>query len=368
MISLPGLTTDRAVLIDDTVDKLLKTAVVAAGVSGGKDSCALGLALPSFLDSVGHQGSRLLIHSDLGSVEWQDSLPTCERLAKAIGWELVVVKRKAGGMLERWRSRWKSSVDRYVNLECVKLILPWSTPSMRFCTAELKRDVICSYLRKRFPGQAILSASGIRRDESAKRKKSPTSSPQLKLFAKRAGTQGYDWHPLLSWTEEDVFSFLREKRFPLHEAYEKYGNTRVSCAYCIMSSAHDLLASTTCPSNQQVYRDMVDLEIESSFAFQESSWLGDVAPQLLSQKQRSLLSQAKRYAEAREDWESAIPPHLLYSQGWPTCLPTRAEAASLGRIRSQIGTLLRLPVQYTTAPSIIARYQELIDKRKQKES
>lgn len=120
------------------VDALLSAnAVVAVGVSGGKDSVAVALAVARHLDRIGHTGPRLLIHSDLGRVEWKDSLPACERLAAHMGWELVTVRRAAGDMLARWQGRWAANVRRYAELECVKLILPWSTPSMRFCTSKL---------------------------------------------------------------------------------------------------------------------------------------------------------------------------------------------------------------------------------------
>lgn len=363
MIPLRGVTTDRVILSDDIVDRILPNAVVAMGVSGGKDSCALALALNDWLDTHGHNGKRLLIHSDLGSVEWKDSLPTCERLAKATGLELVVVQRKAGGMMERWRSRWDNCVHRYCNLECVKLILPWSTPAMRFCTAELKRDVICSYLRKRFVGRKILSCSGIRRDESKNREKSPVISAQPKLVVKTKQTIGYDWNPMLSWTHDDVFNYLDEKRFPLHEAYTKYGMSRVSCAFCIMSSAGDLLASTSCDGNVAIYRTMVDLEIESAFSFQGSTWLGDVAPHLLSPSQAEALKNAKKVAHAREAIESTIPDHLLYSKGWPTCIPTHDESVLLATIRRQVSSIQSLPAKYLTASDVHDRYAELYNKK-----
>jgi hypothetical protein len=129
------------------IDRLLAAdSPVALGVSGGKDSCAMAFALTAHLDAISHRGPRLLIHADLGRTEWKDSLPTCERLAQATGLELVVVRRKAGDMLARWQGRWANNVERYATLSCVKLILPWSTPSMRFCTSELKMDVICADL------------------------------------------------------------------------------------------------------------------------------------------------------------------------------------------------------------------------------
>jgi len=106
-------------------------APVFLGVSGGRDSQALALRVSEHLDAVGHAGPRLLIHSDLGRVEWRDSLPVCQRLAERLGLEHVVVRRQAGGLLDRWRSRWAGNVRRYAALECVKLILPWSTPAQR---------------------------------------------------------------------------------------------------------------------------------------------------------------------------------------------------------------------------------------------
>ena len=100
-------------------------APVFIGVSGGKDSQALAYRLGDHLDNRGHAGPRLLIHSDLGRVEWRQSLTVCERLAARLGVELVVVRRQAGDMMDRWLSRWEANVARYANLAYVKLILPW---------------------------------------------------------------------------------------------------------------------------------------------------------------------------------------------------------------------------------------------------
>ena len=278
-------------------------SAVAVGVSGGKDSCAVAIAMAKYLEDSDYQGPRVLVHSDLGRVEWKDSLPTCERLAKHIGWELVVVRRKAGDMMDRWLKRWSNNVERYTNLECVKLILPWSTPSMRFCTAELKRDVICRELVTRFPGKTILSVSGIRRDESANRKKAPLLSIQPKMSSMKYLTTGFDWNPILEWRLQDVLNYCKDNNFPLHEAYEKYGSSRVSCAYCIMSKADDLIAATSCPDNHEIYREMVDLEIRSTFSFQGGKWLADVAPHLIQDKQINLM-RAKRNAALREEAEA----------------------------------------------------------------
>ena len=339
-------------------------AVCALGVSGGKDSQAMAIRLAEYLDQIGHQGPRVLIHSDLGVVEWKDSLPVCERLAKRLGWDLIVLRRSAGDMMDRWEARWASSLERYSTLSCVKIILPWSTPGMRFCTSELKTDLICRELTKRYPGQKILSATGVRHDESASRAKMPIASPQPKLSAR--GCQGMNWNPIAPWSTPSVYDYIALKQEPLHEAYTVYGSTRVSCAFCIMGSAGDLKASASCPDNADIYRRMVRLEIASTFALQGAKWLGDVAPHLLTDEEREGLAQAKRRAELRVQAESRLPAHLLYTSGWPTCVPTEEEAQLIAEVRLAVADILGISVGFTTAGEVIARYQELITLRQAK--
>lgn len=335
-------------------------APIAIGVSGGKDSDVAAFETQAYLKEVGHAGPLLLIHSHLGRVEHKDSLPACERLATRLGLELVVVRRMAGDMMDRWLTRWQSNIKRYSLLQCVKVILPWSTASMRFCTSELKTAIICRDLVERYPGQTIVSVTGLRRQESPTRAKAPICSPQLKLSSATFGTTGYNWHPLLSWTREDVLAYHRSHDFPLHEAYTKYGLSRVSCAYCILASLDDLAASATNPENHVLYREMVGLEIMSSFSFQSGRWLGDVAPHVLSAEMLSGLREAKRRATAREQIEARIPTHLLYTKGWPTVMPTHQEAILLSDVRRSIATLLQFPILYSDPDALIARYGELM--------
>ncbi len=344
-------------LIDDLITK---NAPIAIGVSGGKDGDVAAFETKAALERAGHSGPTILMHSHLGRVEHKDSLPSCERLASRLGLELIIVRRKAGDMMDRWLVRWQTNVERYSKLQCVKLILPWSTASMRFCTSELKTAVICRDLVERYPKQTILSVSGIRRQESTARALAPIYAPQSKLTSKTFGTCGYDWHPILSWTLEDVLDYHRIHNIPLHEAYTKYGMSRVSCAYCILAGLADLAASATDPENHDIYREMVDLEVVSSFSFQGTRWLGDVAPQLLSEGQLAGLRGAKRRATLREQVERRIPSHLQYVKGWPTIMPTHQEATILSEVRRSIADIMQLTLLYTEPDSILARYSELM--------
>ena len=127
---------ERGIAVTSEItDHLEKGCPVAFAVSGGKDSSAVAIRGYEYLDDIGHAGPRLLIHSDLGRIEWRESLPSCERLSRRLGMELVVVRRTAGDLIDRWHQRWKNNVSRYLNMDCVRLIMPWSSPALRFCTS-----------------------------------------------------------------------------------------------------------------------------------------------------------------------------------------------------------------------------------------
>lgn len=367
----PRALIDRGIEIDTAIAELLAAdAPVAVGVSGGKDSCAAAIATVEHLRAIGHKGPVVLVHADLGdddprlNVEWADSLPTCERLAAFLGIELIVVKRPAGGMMKRWQSRWANNVDRYAKLRCVKIILPWSTPSMRFCTSELKSAPIASTLVKRFPGRQIVSACGIRREEGNGKSQSPrtnaeTSKPNKRLTNKRLGTSGVDWNPIAAWTEADVFAFCAARGFQMHEGYAM-GMKRISCRFCIMQDESDQRVSASVPENQPVLHTIVQLEAQSTFAFQGSRWLADISPYLLNDSQREAIRLAKARAQWRTAAEDRIPDHLLYTEGWPTVMPTMAEAILLAEVRREIATIMEFQIGYTEPQAILDRYAELM--------
>lgn len=343
-------------------------APVAFSISGGKDGAAAALATIPYLDALGHAGPRLLIHSHLGDlIEWRDSLPSCERLAERLGLPLVVVRRAAGGLIERWEQRWEANIARYASLSCVKVILPWSTPGMRFCTSELKGAVICQDLVNRFPGQAIISVSGIRAEESAQRAQTPVVAPQPRLYRVKAATTGYDWHPIVAYSREQVHELHAALGFPLHEAYSVYGSSRVSCTFCIMSSLSDMQAAVRCPENGAGYRRLVELEARSTFAFHGAYWLGDLAPDLLDADLRERLQRARAAAQRRVAAERRIPKTLEYTKGWPTRVPTLVEAQVLAEVRLEVADLLGLTVDYTSAEQVRDRFAELLAARDARE-
>lgn len=235
---------------------------------------------------------------------------------------------------------------------------------MRFCTSELKTAVIRSELKKSFPQHDIINATGIRRQESANRAKMPVAKHEPQ--SARKGFDAYVWNAIIDWSVEEVFAAIAGRGLQPHEAYTRYGMTRVSCAMCIMSSASDLYQATTCPDNHAIYREMVELEVDSTFAFQSNKWLGDVRPDLLNSEMTDRLEIAKRTSTRRKVLESGIPKHLLYSAGWPTCIPTLQEAELLAEIRVEVAEGIGLNIKCTDGPSIIERYEALWEMKKAK--
>ena len=358
MIDFPVATTPE-------IDMLLsQDAAVAFGVSGGKDSVAGLIATHNHLERIGHKGPRCAVHADLGRVEWAASMGKCEEVAAALGWDFVVVRRGAGDMMDRWQGRWKNNLKRYQDLSCVRLILPWSTPNLRFCTSELKSQVIRSALKKRYPEHNIINGTGVRAEESASRAKSPVAKHDAQLS--RKGYLGYTWNPIHEARLDDVWALIASRGLERHEAYSKYNMTRVSCCFCIMSSASDLENSSKVEEHGDVYREIVDLEISSTFAFQSNKWLGDVNPDLLCPNTLERLQLAKLVAAERAALESRIPVHLLYSKGWPTSMPSFSDAALLADIRVQVAAGLGIEIGFTTAQSVFERYEELIEIKRSK--
>lgn len=351
----------RPIVITPEIEAALAAgAPVAIAVSGGKDSGALAIALSSYLRARGVPDGRIiLIHADLGGIEWPQTSEWVEKLAKFLGLELLVVRRKAGGLIERWRSRWANNTRRYSALECVTLIPPWSTPVLRFCTSELKVDPITAALKRRFPdAPVILNATGIRGQESKSRLQQPISKEQPKL--KRAAGIGLDWHPIPAWSLEDVFGLHREVGFPLHPAYTEYGSSRVSCSFCILAGGDDHRAAASFNGNEASYVQLVGLESESGFSFQAGKWLGDLRPDLLSPALVTGIAKAKERAVIRVAAEKRIPKDLLFTKGWPHRVPTEAEAVILAEVRRAVLATAGLTSPFATPAAIIARYNELL--------
>ena len=350
-----GVATDATI-----TNALADDAIVAFSVSGGKDSAAATLATNLYLDAIGHdRARRIIIHADLGRIEWETTPRHVEAIATRAGLELVVVRRKAGDLIARWQARFASGKARYEALNTYGLVGPWSSSALRFCTSELKTHVITAELRRRFPGQTVLSVVGLRRDESPSRAMTPISRPLDTAARSRSAPRLINWHPIAAWSEAQVYAWHAEQRVPLHEAYTKWNASRMGCSFCVLASLHNLETSTAVPGNRAALDLLVELEIASHFSFQPTRWLADVAPELLGARRRARLAQAKASAARRRRLEAGLPEGLRFQRGWPPRIPTRIEAEQIAAVRAEILAQHALPNHFPGAADVIDRFAEL---------
>jgi 3'-phosphoadenosine 5'-phosphosulfate sulfotransferase (PAPS reductase)/FAD synthetase len=205
--------------------------------SAGKDSQAMTIKLRQLVPAA----QLLLIHADLGEVEWDGNVEHIR--ATAPGLPLIVCRNENKTLLEMVERRGM-----------------WPSPSQRQCTSDLKRDPIKREVRRylkanpQFNG-LVVNCMGIRAAESPARSK---QIPFQKIDANSvAGREWYDWLPIFDMTTGEVFDLIAQHGQEPHPAY-KAGMSRLSCVFCIMASRADL--RTAALLKPELYRKYVELE------------------------------------------------------------------------------------------------------------
>src|SRR5690349_4209172 len=96
--------------------------VIEISSSAGKDSQAMTFYVASLLQERGLLSRGVVVHADLGRVEWPGTPALAELHAKLAGLRFVKVKRPQGDLLAH-----------------VEKLGKWPMPTQRFCTADHKR-------------------------------------------------------------------------------------------------------------------------------------------------------------------------------------------------------------------------------------
>lgn len=246
-------------------------AVIAHSVSGGKDSQALVKAVAGK-----YTDKEFAIHMDLGKAEWPQTPGHVERLTQDSGLPLTVVSRPQGDLVDQIQARMQK-------LEGTGKPF-WPSSANRYCTADQKRGQADKVYRQH---NLIISAEGIRGDESPKRKKDPVvsireqitgvalrdMSPERALAAwlkypeESRPRLALTWNPIHAWDVDDVWKACGTSSAELakrqaayregkrrqdgpamaaaldgwvgHPAYV-FGNKRLSCALCVLADDNDI--------------------------------------------------------------------------------------------------------------------------------
>jgi 3'-phosphoadenosine 5'-phosphosulfate sulfotransferase (PAPS reductase)/FAD synthetase len=212
--------------------------------SGGKDSEA---ALAETVRLHAEQGVPLdrvvVAHNDLGDdVEWAGTRDLAARQAAHFALPFITVRRADGLLL----------------IEHVERKGLWPDQKRRWCTSDHKRGpgltALTALVRQITAGERwdrpvqLLQVYGFRAAESRGRAKKVA---QPLVYSKQASSTAtermklrevWDWYPLATWSDEQVWATIHAHGLPYHWAYAR-GMRRLSCTFCVMAGEEDLVTA-----------------------------------------------------------------------------------------------------------------------------
>lgn len=217
-------------------DHINRNALFVVSHSGGKDSQAMMIHL---IESGVPAEQMVVIHADLGAVEWGGAKDIARRNAEAAGVPFIVATARRS-LLQMVKERFEKRPE----------VPSWPSSSTRQCTSDLKRGPIAREARRYATANGftlVLNCMGFRSEESPARAKRPV------LAAVKSNTtktrDWFDFLPILDWDTQQVFQAIADDGQEPHHAYGAKkvagrwvteGNDRLSCVFCIMASAKDI--------------------------------------------------------------------------------------------------------------------------------
>lgn len=286
---------------------------IVVSSSAGKDSMAMLdhvcelAAAQDLLDRV------VVVHCDLGRVEWKGTRELAERQADRYGVPCLVVWRRQGDLLDQIeRMRFFPKPDtRYCTsdhkraqifraftalaqardgdlLEQVEARGMWPSPQQRYCTSDQKRAQVhraytaltsktqgarLGLKRSGMPSARILSCQGMRAEESPGRaKKAPFQRDARASNGRRIVD---NWLPIHAWTQDEVWTRIRAGRSSdlVHPAYA-LGMPRLSCCFCIFAPKAALMLAGK--HNPELLDAYVGVEERIGHRFRKELSLGEV--------------------------------------------------------------------------------------------
>jgi 3'-phosphoadenosine 5'-phosphosulfate sulfotransferase (PAPS reductase)/FAD synthetase len=189
--------------------------------SAGKDSQAMTDYVCALAREQGVMDRVVMVHCDLGKVEWKGTRELAEEHAKHYGIPIVIVRREKGDLLQQVEERGM-----------------WPDNQNRYCTSDQKRDQVSKFHTQSVKDlnlgrQArILNCMGFRADESPARSKKPV----LEVDKRQTNGKRFvnNWLPIHAWTIAMVWERIKASGVRHHAAYD-YGMPRLSCCFCVFA-------------------------------------------------------------------------------------------------------------------------------------
>lgn len=197
--------------------------------SAGKDSQAmLDLVFHAARDQ-GVSDRVVVVHCDLGQVEWAGTKELAEEQATHYGARFEVVSRIQGDLLTHIEQRGMFPSNK-----------------ARYCTSDHKRAPVCRLMTSLTKELAldrparILNCMGLRADESPARAKRVPFVQADPIYSNLTKRHVDTWLPIHSWTVDQVWDRIKSSGVRHHKAYD-LGVPRLSCCFCIFAPRNALL-------------------------------------------------------------------------------------------------------------------------------
>ncbi|WP_435057580.1 phosphoadenosine phosphosulfate reductase family protein [Streptomyces sp. bgisy060] len=234
--------------------------------SGGKDSQAMASHVCRLAARLGLLHRVVIVHADLGDIEWEGTRRLAEEQARLLGVRFEVVKAEGGDLLARTVARYfklKSKAENEARAQGldpanVTVAPAWPSSAARWCTSDLKRGPIRK-LMTRLVGELghlgrpvrILNCLGQRAAESAPRAK--LAAVEIDRPASNGKRHVTTWRPVHGWSDAEVWKEIARSGLPYHEAYD-WGMSRLSCSFCVLGCEADVvLAARLRPTKAAQY-------------------------------------------------------------------------------------------------------------------
>ncbi len=239
--------------------------LILVNSSGGKDSAAsLDYAVEK-AQQAGVKDRVVVIHADLGDVEWPGTPELVEEHAAHYGLRFVKVSRNGRDLLSeaRHRGMWPDAARRWCTDRFKTAPILRATTSL---VAEVNHRRLLPFskpLKKLgLRPVRILSVMGMRAQESAARAKKPAFSRDERASN---GKRTVDrWLAIHDGTEGEVWDRLRSSGLREHPAYAE-GMSRASCSFCVLASKGDLVRAAALRPDLAARYAAVEREISHDF-------------------------------------------------------------------------------------------------------
>lgn len=254
--------------------------LVLINSSAGKDSQSMLDLLVAQADAEGVDRSRLVVvHADLGRVEWEGTRELAEAQAAHYGLRFEVTRARDKDGNER--DLLTQVEDRHAALQAKgKVAAPWPSSAARYCTSDQKRGPVKRVITAlttelQAAGIAhprILNCLGIRAQESAARAKKESFTAGDKTFSNTKRTVD-TWFPIFTWSVEQVWARIAQSGVAHHPAYD-IGMPRLSCVFCVLAPKSALVLAAQ--HNPELAKEYEAVEQRTGFTFQNGLSISEV--------------------------------------------------------------------------------------------